>query len=292
MATVEALIHRTVADWQLGGQPGHRNKLAGSLAADATNVTFSYDLGRVAAGTRFAVGLETFYVWDTNVTSKTATVERGYEGTTAAAHDDGALVYVAPEWTPAQILAAFNDELDDLYAEGLFRVGATTINPNGYTTYELPAAVDDVLQVWQSSTSAQDAWTRPDWSVLRNLPTSEFASGIALQVPGSWVGDELRVIYRTRFTALTSLTQDVAATTGLPTSAIDLLPLGAALRLKYAEEAARSRHDTQGANRRAQEVPVGGKLRSAAGLAELRRRRINTEVQVLSRQYPQRTRGL
>lgn len=291
----------TAADWVNeaeqhlnSGSRESRNKLAAEVT-DTTGqtITFTYGLGLIQPGAVIAVDLEVMHVWDVDSTAGTATVERGQYGSTAATHLIGSIVYVNPKWSKFAILRAINQDLASLASAGLFKMSTVEL------TYSASVAGYDLTGVSNLegiyAVEAKYLGLTADWVpirrylVARDQNLTDFPSGFALTLlEGGQPGQAIRVLYKSRFTALSALTTDVA-TTNLPTSAYDIPPLGAAARLVSPGEVGRNDTTTQGNTRRAEEVPAGAVARSGAYLWQLRRDRVNEEVRELRRLYPVRS---
>jgi len=272
------------------------NRVNGPVSAGASSVAFDFDLGPIQSGATVAVGLEVMYVWSVNANAKTATVQRGMLGSTDAAHSDGDIVYVNPHgYSPWEIWRALGDELNDLSSpsNGLFRVVTTTATFNSSIYgYDLAGATDvlDVLEVKADESGPETTWPtlRPDQYILkRESDTTDFASGFSVVLSaGVESGRPLRITYAAPFTAMTALTDDVTTDAGLPATASDIPPLGAALRLSWPDEVSRNVTHRQSDTRRAEEVPPGAQLRAPQGLAALRETRIAAEASRLRQQWP------
>lgn len=295
MTTVAQWIERTGRDLH-GSEREERNKLAAAVDADDTTWTFTYSTNGIQQGAYLAVGLELVYVWSVNASAQTAVVERGQFGSTAAAQDEGAVVTVNPKFPAFSILEELNAELLDLSSpsNGLFQVETLDITyTSGVYGYDLAAGVLAVLEVRADTSGPGNDWpTVRDWSLVRDMPAADFASGvgIVLRDPVEH-GRTVRVRYAAPFTTLSSLAQNVESVSGLPATAVDIPPLGAAARLMAFREPSRSFTDAQPDPRRAREVPVGGASRSAGVLLELRRSRIHAEAVRLRQQYPRMKAG-
>jgi 3-hydroxyisobutyrate dehydrogenase-like beta-hydroxyacid dehydrogenase len=72
---------------------------------------------------------------------------------------------------------------------------------------------------------------------------------------------------------------------GLVSTAEDLPPLGAAMRLLAGLEAQRNLIDTQGDTRRAGEVPAGSITQALRNLAAIRQQRLTAEAQRFQQRY-------
>jgi hypothetical protein len=292
MTTAGQLIDRVTSEL-LAGTVEERNKLASSIDASATTVTFTYGLGGLREQTVFEVGTEQMYIWSVNSSSKTAEVERGFNGTTAASHSTGDVVLVNPKFPRSQVLNQLNADLSDLSSplNGLFQIKTVDISYNGSDRMVNLTGVTDI-------TILQDVRYRylsDDYPVIRNvrlltdMPTSDFASGYALAIDDYLRAGSLRVIYRAPYSPFTS-ESDTVASVGGSTYLDDLLVVGAQMRLVAPREIKRNFTESQGDTRRAEEVPAGAVLNSMVGLQRLRRDRIQAEAARLNRQYPIRIR--
>jgi len=125
--------------------------------------------------------------------------------------------------------------------------------------------------------------------LLRDMPTSDFASGFALALDQFTRAGTIRVIYKAgygTFSSESSTVTDVGASAYLD----DLLVLGAQMRLMAGREIKRNFTESQGDTRRPEEVPSGAVSNSMIQLQRLRRDRIQAEAARLNRQYPIRIR--
>lgn len=265
-----------------------RNKVDTHISGQ---VSFQYPLKGIQEGTKFSAGLQTFYVWEVNESTKTAMVDV-VQGP-ATLMTSGTTVFVSPRHTGYDILAAANDALTALSARGLYQMKAIEVPYNAILTgYDLTgvADIDDIYEVLQSSPGPYKDWTRKHpshYRLQRNADTTDFPDGIALNVwQGGYQGFPMRIIYKAPFTPLTNLTDDVPTVSGLPATAIDLLAIGAAINVMSGKEIARNLTDVQGDTRRAGEVPAGAVANSVNGLKMIYQQRLQDEVARLSRRYP------
>lgn len=281
------------------GSREEMNKLAGAISStSSTSFTATYTIGGIQAGSVVEIDTELMYVWAADSTSKVVTVERGHLGSTAATHTDLSLVRVNPKFSNFAIFQAINEELADLSSplNGLFRVGTVDLTYNAtYRGYDLTGVTDliDILEIRYESIGPDRYWPEiRNWSLSRNLATSEFSSGMALFLAeGADQGSAIRVRYKAPFTALSSVSDNVTTVSGLHAQALDIPPLGAAARLVAPREVKRAFSEHQGEPRRAEEVRAGDQLRGAQGLLSLRRSRVQAEAARLYAMYPPRLQG-
>lgn len=289
MSTVAQIINRTQRQL-LSGVVEERNKISGNLTTTATTVTFTYELAGVRSGSVIEIGSEQMYVWSVTDASKTAIVERAFNGTTAAAHTSGAIVTVNPRFPRNQVLEAVNDELADLASpmHGLFQVKVLDLSYNGSDRQvNLPAVANvvDLLEV-RSRYKSDDYQQVRAVKLLRDMPTKDFGSGMALQLDQDIRQGDLRITYKAPFTKATVESDSIQTICGYPESAEDILVIGSQIRLMTPREVKRNFTESQGDTRRSDEVPPGAVGNSITNLLRMRRDRITAEAAKLTRQYP------
>jgi hypothetical protein len=274
----------------LAGVVEERNKLASSLDSSTTTVVMSYDLGGFRNGSVFEIESELFYVWDANPATKTLTVERGFNGTTAAAHSANVLATVNPRFPRAQMFDAVNAELDDLSStmNGLFRVVTTDLTYNGSDRQINITNSGNIIELLD----ARLRYLADDYPVLNavrlqtGLPTTDFASGNTLVFDNPVMAGTVRVRYKAPFVRATAETSDLTANCFLPATCDDIVETGVILRMMNGREIKRNFIEAQGDTRRPDEVPPGAVRESTTNLARLRRERIIAEAARLKAQYP------
>ncbi len=266
------------------------DKLATAMNSSVESVVNTYQRGGIKAGAKLSIDIEDIRVWSQSTV--TSTVRRGANGSTAAAHAAGSVIYVNAEFTPWEIFKATNNELKSLSSPlaGLFAVRTVTLvyNPS-HVGYDLTGVtnIDGILRVLQETTGS-DRTRIPvtDWRVERGLDTDVFPSGYGLFLTRGWSGKDVFVSYRGQFSELSALDNDVETVTGLPYSCHDILAMGAALRCAAPAEIDRNQMGSQGSGRRSSEVPAGARLNAVRGLAQLRQQRISEERSRLLRRFP------
>ena len=292
MTTAGQLIDRVNSEL-LAGTVEERNKLALAVDASATTITFTYDLGPLRDNTVFQIGTELMYVWEANSTAKTAEVERGYGGTTAASHAIGDVVIHNPRFPRHMVLNQLNAELGDLSSpmNGLFQIKTLDVSYNGSDRMVNLAGVTDMIDLYD----VRYRYLSDDYPIVRNvrllrdMPTSDFASGFVLAFDAPVRAGSVRVLYKAPYTAFAT-EADTVADAGGTSSLDDLLILGAQIRVMAGREVKRNFTESQGDTRRAEEVPAGAVGGSILNLQRLRRDRIQAEAARLNRQYPIRIR--
>lgn len=289
MTTAAQIIDRTRRQL-LSGVVEERNKLAATINVSATSLTLSYDLAGARSGAVIEIGSEQMYIWDASDGSKSLTVERGYNGTTPASHTSGSVITINPRFPRAHVLEAINDELADLSspAHGLFRVVNIDEKYNGsdrqFPIRVTPDIIDLIEVRWRNM--SDDYRLVNGVKLLRNLPTKDFNTGVALQIDSDIPNCDLRVVCKVPFNKVNSEADDLQINCGFPMSAEDIVIMGAQIRLMSSREIKRNFTESQGDTRRSDEVPPGAVGNSVTNLLRLRRDRITAEAAKLNRQYP------
>ena len=275
------------------------NQLANPVSANATTISLSNNLGGITQGVYVGIDLEIYYVLSTNTSANIATVLPGQLGSTSTSHTSNTTVYVNPRFSDFAISKAINDDLLDLSSpsNGLFQMLSTDITFNPvYRGYDLgvPAGTDiiDLYDIRYKTVMPTKYWPSiRDYQLARNMNTSEFASGYALFInePG-WPSQPMHVLYKATFSPLVNTTDDAVTTAGLPATAVDIPPIGAAIRLMAGREIERNFVEAQGNPKRAEDVPPGAIAGSPKNLMMLRVQRIQAEADRLKRAYPSLTR--
>lgn len=289
MTTAANVIDRTLRQL-LSGTVEPRNKLSSTINSSATSVVTTYALEGLRQGQTFEIDSELFYIWEADNGAKTLTVERGYSGTTAASHTGGALIKTAPRFPRAQLLEAINDELADLSSpvNGLFSVKTVDIDYNGSDTMIDFTGVTNVIDLLSVSVRylTDDYPVARKVRLVRDVPTDDFPSGLALRFDQGVFPGRLRIVYKAPYTAASSESTNLVTTSGVQESVIDLLVLGCQIRMMAPREIKRNFTESQGDTRRAEEVGAGAVAGSITNLMRMRRDRIIAESARLKRSYP------
>lgn len=292
MTTAQNMIDTAKERYLVGGSNEGRNTLAANYTAGGTTLAFTYATGGIVANSTIAIGLEVFYVLSVDSSQQTAMVLGAQRGSTAANHNIGDVVSVNPRYTDFAIFTALNEELNALDSPGFFQSKQTEITYSATKVgYDLPGitSLTDIIEVRYDDNqpfARTPMIPRSAWRLERNYLVGEDSSTYSLKIlRGGYPGKNITVIYKTGFTAFTATT-DNATVTGLPTSAFDIPPMGAALRLGLGREIRRNDLTAQGDTRRAEEVGPGAANASWNGLRAQYLKRIVDESTRLQQAYP------
>lgn len=289
MTTAATVINKALRQL-LSGTVEARNKLASTVNSSATSIVCTYALEGLRAGQIFEIESEVFYIWAADTVTKTLTVERGFNGTTAAAHTSGALVTVNPRFPRAQVLEAINDEVLDLSSpvNGLFQVKTLNSTYNGTDRMINLTSATDVIDILNVSVRylTDDYPVARKVKLVRDLPTDDFASSFALKFDQAVYPGRLRIVYKAPYASVTTEATNLNTDCGIQESVEDIVVVGTQLRLMAPREIKRNFVESQGDTRRAEEVASGAITNSATALRQLRRDRIIAEAARLMRSYP------
>lgn len=293
MATLQTWIDAT-RTLLMSGRQAERNSLGTAYTAGDATMTLSGSLGGIVPGIRLSISTSTYYVRSVVQAGLSASIFAAQEGTTDASYPIGSIVWVGPRFTDAEIVAALQAELADLSGpgNGLFAVASADVTyASGIVGYDVTGVTDliDIYEVRARASGTALDWPaipKSMWRLDRNSDTTVFPSGLALSIfTPAYAGLAVRVLYRKGFTTPTLPATDLV-TTGLPLTAYDIPPLGAALRLAAPREIKRNFSEGQSDTRRAAEVPAGAVQGSYRGIAALRAARIQSEAERLMARYP------
>jgi hypothetical protein len=271
----------------------------------------------VSPGMILATDLELILVLTWNSSTLQASIERGYLGSTQAAHPNGNLCYINPKYSRYDVGVAINDDIRSMSspANGLYRVGVTQITYNpvlaGYDLGGISDNFNDILNVRYAIVGpSQNIPAIKRWSVHRNSPDAAFPSGNAIVIyDGGYPGLPMFVTYTAPFIPLVNLTDSLLNTPAIndiappyngygtsttveniPPTATDIPALGAEIDLTLPREISRNFLESQPDARKALEVVAGAVAGSVNALITRRADRMSEEADRLTRQYS-RSRG-
>ena len=158
---------------------------------------------------------------------------RGYNGTTAATHQNGARVIISPTFPSVDVKSAINETLEatfpDLYTTGVH----TFLFSPAKSTYALPDEVETVLGVSYETTGPSKEWLpvrgyRVD--PMANVDAFNSRNSITL-LSGVESGRTVQIFYTAAPAVMDADDDDFEIVTGLPSSCKDVIILGASARL-------------------------------------------------------------
>lgn len=265
-----------------------------SVAMTDTDTTFTCDTATVQNLSRGLVEIddELILVKAYDSTSGVVSVMglthgRGFEGTTAAAHAQHALVTSNPAFPRARIKKAINDTIRGLYPD-LVVFGSTEVTKLApVVEYELPSDVEDVWYlVGQTIGPSKVAQPLPNWRYNPEARASVFSTGKSIQIFDAVTpGQAIKVVYVKAPTILAS-DSDEFTVTGFPERCTDLVVYGACKRLLPSLEAARLQLQSVETTERAPLVPPQSASRAAQLFASLYAERLEQEKALQRTEVP------
>lgn len=209
-----------------------------------------------AASTMVEIDSELILVRENDPANNTATVVRGWLGTTVAAHAANSPIYISPRILRSDILDLINDCLDDLYGRDLFAVGVAELTYGAMDAlYEIPADASRILRIDAERDTMESFWAPVhDWYKMDNAPTG---TGNAVVLRAALPqGCSLRVVYTKAFEPVELESDDLEAVSGIKTYMVDPIFYFAMNRIMVSEEIKRSQIQSAQNHQRAADVPA------------------------------------
>ena len=241
MAT-EAVLRQRVFDLLYGNAHQSRpaiQKVNGALNSSATALVVDDNTAINAGDVLETTTGEQVYVWSKSGGAN-VTIERAYNGTTAANIADDSLLKINPIWTIQKVSDAFSAVIQDLNAQGFFTIkGGTAITlVAGQDEYELTETdvhpVKGVLSLYYQEpvTSQIEAVPfRNVWDAGGNVHSAGNHAVKVIDWGRQAAGDDLEVIYAAEIDAVADSDDEPLLE--------DLFVLGAAGRLFLGSEGPR-----------------------------------------------------
>lgn len=253
---------------------------------DATDTTLSVDSPRGSPQGVIEVGFEQVRIKDADPTAGTFTAwpfGRGYNGTTATAHDADSEVTISPRWAASTVAAEVNGVLTEIYPT-LYAVKTHEASYASWvdgTAFTLPDDAAGIIAVHRPSGTG--TWAREDaWRWEPN-------AGQYLFLGHANAGDAVRVTYAARpglFDTNWDPAESFEDATGLDARVADLLILGVAARLATFIDLARTAQRGAEAKADQREQALGVAL--ARTLQAQFEARVAAERDILNRENPVR----
>jgi hypothetical protein len=240
--TLDTLVVRTRRF--LRAYPAAQDALTVSITNSATTITIA-NTALTAVHQTLEVDYETMLVTSISNTT-TATVIRGYRGSTPATHAANAPVLIRPGYDAVEIIDALNESKDSMYPYVYRPVLDTSLTPNNIT-YEF--TVPNMPGTYGGDTIPIPLISRIDLLVTGDVSYKRVdtwriqrAATPLIVFRRAPVQGTLRIHGFGPFPDLTAATDTVDPL--FPKNAERVLPIGAAVALLGSGEAGRSRNDT------------------------------------------------
>lgn len=252
------------------------NTLDGQISStSATSLTLDDLDSIISPGELIAVDDEVMYVRRYDTATGQMTVYRGQLGSTAATHADGAVVLVAPRFTPFEALNEVIAEVSDI-GDRLFAVSTATPSfTAGAELVDLDSAAHDqvyrIISMKVSTSMTRRPWADSKFRLLRDMPTGDYPSGFAVDMLGSQrIAGTARITYAHSLDTSSLARATTLAAIGIPDYAADVLTFGACYRLLGPRDATSSDRSAQGNSRRDEETLPLAAIRSADWFSQRR----------------------
>ena len=281
MTTFANLVDDVLMLMQGYGLEGDRAAFLTAAVTTATETTFTVDSTENLAPGLAEIGDE--LVWIKDATGTTVTIApdgRGYRGTTAGTYAINKRITMNPVLPRALVKRKINETIVGLYPN-LWGIGSTTLTYDPVlANYELPADVEDILQVTFQAVGPDESWPPVRrWRLDRHPDTTEFATGKSLYVWDCLDGSsDIRVVYQKRPQELSG-DSDLLTASGLSETARAVVVAGAAWRLVSYMDASRLKVSTVEADMMTDRVPMGAGIQVASYLRAQYERELNEERQ-------------
>ena len=262
-------------------------------AIGATDYSLIVQNGTVLSRGLIEIDDELIWVDSFDKTSNIATVApygRGYRGTTAVAHSAGTRVTIAPVFPRSAIERNINSAIDAVYPD-LFGTASTTFTFSAArTTYPLPADCIDVMGIsWQTIGPSKE------WLPIRHYRVDRMAD------PATWGGSKtisiadgiipgrtITVRYTNKPPVMVNTTDVFESVTGLPSSAREVIVLGAAYRMAVYLDLGRVPATSAEASAQGTANPIGSAANLSRMLKQMYNDRMLIEVRRQQEQFPPR----
>jgi len=263
-----------------------------------TNISASDLSFIVQNGTTLSRGLveiddELIWIDSFDKTSNTAIVApygRGYRGTTAVAHTAGTRVTIAPVFPRFAIERNINSAIDAVYPD-LFGTATTTFSFSAArTTYPLPADCIDVLGIsWQTIGPSKEWLPIRHYRVDRTADPATWSTGKTISISDGIIpGRTVTIRYSNKPPTMSNTTDVFETVTGLPSSAREVVVLGAAYRMAVYLDLGRVPATTAEAAAQGTANPIGSAANLSRMLKQMYNDRLLVEVRRQQEQFPPR----
>jgi hypothetical protein len=186
------------------------------------------------------------------------------------------------------IKKAINDVINSLYPK-LWSVASTTFTFNAsQTTYALPDDLESILYMsWQTTGSSQEWLPINRWRAdqMANVATFNTQNTVNLY-ENIQPGRTVQVWYTTTPNTLDNNTDDYTDVTGLPSSSVEVVTLGACYKLLSYVDAGRINLSSAEADLNDTKIPSTAGVASSRYIFALYQQRLSEEALKLKDKYP------
>ena len=273
------MLSATASNTDLRGNVGLINilvlsafsRLEGTINNSVTSLTYEAGLfsseedNLLGNGALIEIDQEIMLVTAANTSTRTLTVSRGYAGTDAASHTDGANLFINPTFPRKSVFDAVADNIVRLYPS-LYNV--TTTNVTSTSTYaEVPASTVEVLTSYVQNASGEQ-YTSAGIELLRDFPPS--TTNTAVQFFNTSNGKTVHLVVKRKFVRPTSETVDLATDCLISDEYEQIVMVGAVADIVGATDIDASTQEFITEKLAAESYPVGSGERLRNALLRLR----------------------
>lgn len=267
------------------------------LTQDITSTGLTLNLGTTTNIGKGVVEIDEELIWldSYDRISSTATAApygRGFQSTTAAAHTSGTKVTVSPTFPRSSVKRAINEAIQSVYPT-LYALDTHSFTYNAVqNTYMLPEEVQTILYVSWSTIGPTKEW-RPvkGWRQDPMANHTAFSTGNSITIYDNLPAGRTIQIHYTKVPASFNGSADTAnfeTTTGLQSSAKDVVIYGAAYRLASFVDAGRLNYSSAEADNADTKIQFGSGSSNSRFLLALYNQRLNEEKTKLRDLFPTR----
>jgi len=272
-----------------------RQDQATSLVSDIAANSYSLTVQNGIVLSRGLVEIDDELIWvdSFDKTSNTATVApygRGYRGTTAVAHTAGTRVTIAPVFPRSAIERNINSAIDAVYPD-LFATASTTFSFSAArTTYPLPADAIDIMGIsWQTIGPSKEWLPIRHYRVDRMADPATWGGGKTVSISDGIIpGRTVTIRYTQKPLPLVNTSDVFESVTGLPSSAREVITLGAAYRMAVYLDMGRVPATSAEAAAQGTANPIGSAANLSRMLKQMYNDRLLIEVRRQQEQFPPR----
>jgi hypothetical protein len=264
------------------------------LNSAITSTATAMTIGSSANLAKGIIEIDDELIWIDNFSQASNTLNaapgfgRGYQNTNASPHAQYAQVTLTPTFPKVMIKKAINDVINSVYPK-LWSVASYTFTFNAsQTTYALPDDVQSVLYMsWQTTGSSLEWLPINRWRVdlMANVATFNTQKTINLY-ENIQPGRTVQVWYTTTPNTLDNPTDDFADVTGLPSSSVEVITLGACYKLLSYVDAGRINLSSAEADLNDTKIPSTAGVASSRYIYALYQQRLTDEALKLQDLYP------
>ena len=272
MAAVSTLVDRIYRDFL--NKPDDLSafsRLEGTINNSVTSLTYESGLfsseeeNLLGNGALIEIDQEIMSVTAANTSTRTLTVSRGYAGTDAASHTDGANLFINPTFPRKSVFDAVSDNIVRLYP-ALYNVTTTNVT-SGSTFAEVPATTVEILTSYVQNASGEQ-YTSAGIELLKNFPPS--STNTAVQFYNTSSGKTVNLVVKRKFVRPTAETDDLATACLLEDEYEQIVMVGAVADIMGATDVDASTQEFITEKLAAESYPVGSGERLRNALLRLR----------------------